>query len=109
MTKDELLTSLKPMTKDEEIQWMLALGSALTISARDAYVPGELNADPVQLMGFNELQHQIDGRLHAVETNSEWTTESFIEGLLEKGQMYKTSGGLGWAIKRSLQTVQHKR
>jgi hypothetical protein len=58
MTKDELLTSLKPMTKDEEIQWMLALGSALTISARDAYVPGELNADPVQLMGFNELQHQ---------------------------------------------------
>ncbi len=53
-------------------------------------------------MGFNELQHQIYGRLRAFEVQHEWTTESFVNGLVEKAHVYKIDGGLGWAIRYSL-------
>ena len=46
MSRDEILTTLAAFTEDQQQKWMLALGSALTISARDTYVPGSSQETP---------------------------------------------------------------
>ena len=87
---------------------MIDLGAQLTISARGAY-PLETQAGSVtHLVAFNELQHQVYGRIRALSRGDEWTIESFVDGLLQKAQHYGVGGDLGWALKTSLSTLRNR-
>ena len=78
--------------------------------AADNFGPGANPLEPqpgnvTHLVAFNELQHQIYGRIRALRRNDEWTIESFVDGLLQKAQHYGVAGDLGWALKTSLHTA----
>ena len=77
---------------------MIDLGVSLTIAARDAYPKDEQPAKSLRLVGFNELQHQVYGRIRQLRRGEEWTLESFLDGLLQRAQHYEISGGLSWAL-----------
>ena len=57
-------------------------------------------------MGFNELQHQVYGRIRHLHRDQEWTLDSFVDGLLHKAEFYGISGDLGWAIKSAIFFVE---
>ena len=84
---------------------MFDLGAQLTISARGAYALEEASRNFAQLMGFNGLQHKIYGRLREIRSGGSWTSESFLDGLIEKETHHGISGDLGWAVKVSLSNM----
>ncbi|MFT4114251.1 hypothetical protein [Silvibacterium sp.] len=86
---------------------MFDLGAQLTISARGAYALEEAGGDVAHLTGFNELQHQIYGRLRELRRGGSWTLESFLDGLIEKAAHYGIGGDLGWAVTVSLRDMLH--
>ena len=99
MTKQDVLNALQGRRPDQELQWMVAIGANLTVSAR-GYYPVETQVGSLShLMGFNELQHQVYGRIRQFGRDEDWTLDSFLDGLLEKAEFYGISGDLGWAIK----------
>jgi hypothetical protein len=102
MTKREILELLLPLGKEEQLQWMIDLGMQLTISARASYPFGESAGSVQHLAGFNEMQHQVYGRIRHIGSGDEWTLESFLDGLIQKGRYYEIEGDLGWALKASL-------
>ena len=68
---------------------LAAWAQALTIDARDTYIPGtQAVADPVRLRGFNEIQHRVCGQLQAVLDSVEerYSDEVFFGVLLEAGK-----------------------
>jgi hypothetical protein len=83
LTKVEVIDDLKALNGSQQQEWMFRLGYELTIYARECYVTGELAGDSKRLMGFNEIQHRIYGRIAALSRSEEWTEESFIEGARE--------------------------
>lgn len=85
---------------------MLALGSALTISARGYYPVGEQQGNVSLLIGFNELQHQVYGRIRQRRRAEEWALESFVDGLLQRAQHYQIVGDLGWALKSANSAIR---
>lgn len=105
MTNQDVMDELKGRRPDQELQWMIALGANLTVSARGYYPverqPGSLS----HLMGFNELQHQVYGRIRKFGRDEDWTLDSFLDGLLEKAEFYGISGDLGWAIKSAIASM----
>lgn len=106
MTKQDVLDTLQGITLDQELQWMLALGSALTVSARGYYPVGNEMGNVSLLIGFNELQHQVYGRIRQRRRGEEWTLESFVDGLLERAQHYQIAGDLGWALKSAVSAIR---
>jgi len=105
MTKRDVMEALQGRRADQELQWMTALGANLTVSAR-GYYPMETQAGSLShLMGFNELQHQVYGRIHKFGRDEDWTLDSFLDGLLEKAEFYGVSGDLGWAIKSAIASM----
>jgi hypothetical protein len=106
MTRQDVLNVVRQFDPEQERQWMFDLGAFLTISARGAYVLDGAGGDILQLMGFNELQHQIYGRMREFRADGAWTLESFLDGLIEKSKYYRIDGDLGWAIRRSLDIKQ---
>lgn len=102
MTSQEILKELQGFDTQEQVRWMIDLGIQLTIFARDAYplpgTPGSIRA----LVGLNELQHQIYGRIRHLNRGEEWTNESFLNGLVEKAQHYEIATALDWSLQRSL-------
>src|SRR5260370_36143984 len=105
MTLNEVLEAVAPLDKEQRVQWLIELGSAMTISARGCY-PAAGQADSIpHLMAFNELQHQLFGYLRHSQTNDDWTIENFLEGLCQKAKASGVEGDFGWALKWSLERV----
>jgi len=102
MTKSELLNSLAKLDEKQQIQWMVALGSYLTIAARNFYETGTENAEGRPLRGFNEIQHRVYARIWDISHGKEWTLESFIDMLLESNSIYGIDSGVAWALKNSM-------
>jgi hypothetical protein len=99
MTKQDILDTLRDITPAQELQWMLTLGSALTVSARGCYPTEAQSGNTALLIGFNELQHQVYGRIRQLRRGEEWTLESFVDGLMQRAHHYRIEGDLGWALK----------
>jgi hypothetical protein len=106
MTKREVMDALEGRGPIQELQWMVDLGVNLTVSAR-GYYPLEKQPGTIShLMGFNELQHQVYGRIRHLRRDQEWTLDSFVDGLLHKAEFYGISGDLGWAIKSAISSLK---
>jgi hypothetical protein len=106
MTKQDVLDALRDTTADQELQWMIDLGAALTVSARGSYPTDGQSGNIACLVGFNELQHQVYGRIRQIRRGEEWTLESFLDGLLQKAQHSRISGEVGWALKTAISTIK---
>jgi len=105
MTKKDVIDALQGRRQDQQLQWMIALGAYLTVSAR-GYYPVETQLGSLShLIGFNELQHQVYGRIRKFGREEDWTLDSFLDGLLAKAQFYGISGDLGWAIKSAIASM----
>ena len=105
LSKADLIHTLTPLNTEQQIRWMLSLGHALTISARSSY---KTDTDPGRIegvMGHNEIQHRLFARIRDLSAGCEWTTESFINLLLETGKSYGVAGDIGWAIRQSLRAL----
>ena len=107
MTKHDVMDTLEGRRPDEELQWMVALGANLTVSARGYYPVEKQLGSLSHLMGFNELQHQVYGRIRKFgRDEDDWTLDGFLDGLLEKAEFYGISGDLGWAIKSAISSMK---
>jgi hypothetical protein len=106
MTRQEVLDCVRRLTPEHELEWMFDLGAQLTISARGAYAIEEVDGNVTQLMGFNELQHNIYGRMRELRRGGVWTLDSFLDGLVEIAKHYGIEGDLGWAVKASLRNIE---
>lgn len=102
MTKRKLLNILQPLSDEEQIHWMIDLGGELTVAARGGYPVEEQPGSITHLIAFNEMQHQLYGRIRTLRRKEEWTLESFLNGLVESAVHYKVEGDFGWALKRSV-------
>lgn len=105
MTKTELFERLNILPSEQQIQWMLRLGGNLTVAARGFYSSDPETGDINRLMGFNEIQHRLFGRIHALTRGDEWTLESYLDGIIGSSEFYGISGDVGWALKKSLPEV----
>lgn len=86
---------------------MIDLGTNLTISARGYYAVEEVQPGSLShLMGFNELQHQVYGRIRELRRGGDWTIDRFLDVLLDKSNVYGISGDLGWAIKTAISSMR---
>jgi len=74
------------------------LGANLTISARSGYPVGAEPERIEHLMAFNEMQHQIYGRLRHLDTGEPWEMEAFLNNLHGRAQHYRVKGDFGWAL-----------
>jgi hypothetical protein len=105
MTRDEAIAALEKLDTEHQVRWMISLGMRLTVSARGAYAlegqPGSL----AHLMAFNEMQHQVYGRIRHLRRGEEWTAESFLDGLLARASTYRLEGELGWALRRAFEEL----
>jgi antitoxin ChpS len=99
------LEMLRPLAVEQQLRWMSSLGTYLTLSARDAYPVEESQGDIAGLVGFNELLHQVFGRINTLNRGDEWTLESFLDALSERSLHYGTEWGLNWAIENSLREL----
>lgn len=84
---------------------MIDLGYQLTVFARGSYPIDQETGSMNQLMGFNELQHQVYGRIRAIRRGDSWTLESFVQGLLEKAEHYGISRDLRIALAASRKSI----
>jgi len=82
VTKQEVLDVIRPLGREQQIQWMIDLGAELTIAARNGYPVEEQSGSTSQLVAFNEMQHQVYGRIRSLRRGDEWTLESFLDGLV---------------------------
>ena len=106
MTKNEVLAALSALTTEQHMQWMIDLGMQLTITARAGYPFEESPGKITHLVGFNEIQHQVYGRIRHLRRGDSWTLESFVDGMLQRAIHYKIEGDFGWALKTSLRQFQ---
>ena len=105
MTKQDVMDALRARQPDQELQWMIYLGANLTVSERGSYPAEKQLGNLSHLIGFNELQHQIYGRIRQFRSGEEWTLDSFLDGLMHKAEFYGISGDLGWAIKSAIASM----
>jgi hypothetical protein len=75
------------------------------VYARGAYPVGDGSGNLNQLLGFNELQHQIYGRIRTLRRGEIWTIESFIQSLSEKAECYGILRDLKAAFNASRNSV----
>jgi len=81
---------------------MLALGAELTLAARSGYEAGTDEANGKVLRGFNEIQHRVYARIREIGNEREWTTESFIDMIIEYSVAFGIEGDVRWALNRSI-------
>ena len=105
MTKVEVIAALEKLDSEQQVRWMISLGMWLTVSARGAYALESQPGSMAQLMAFNEMQHQVYGRIRHLRHCEEWTVESFVDGLLEGARGYGLEGDLGWAVKTAFESL----
>ena len=89
----DVMDALQGRPPDQELRWMIQLGANLTVSARGYYPLKKKHGSLSHLMGFNELQHQVYGRIRQFGCDQSWTLDTFVEGLLEKAESPVTSVG----------------
>ena len=106
MTKQDVMDALHERQPDRELQWMIDLGANLTVSARGYYPAEKQFGSLSHLMGFNELQHQVYGRIRQFRSDKEWTLDSFLDGLMHKAEFYGISGDLGWSLKSAISAMK---
>ena len=100
---EENLTEIVGLSPEEETAWTIDLGYRLTVYARGNYPldsqPGNIN----QLVGFNELQHRIYGRIRHLRDGAkwEWTLSNFVRGLYESAEHYRIEWDLNAAMRAS--------
>jgi hypothetical protein len=102
---EELESALQKLGVQNQIEWMIDLGYQLTVYARGAYPVGDESGNLNQLLGFNELQHQIYGRIRTLRRGDIWTIGSFIQGLSEKAQYYGILRDLKAAFNASRKSI----
>jgi|GEM_PF-1780569 hypothetical protein len=106
MTLKEVLEVVGPLNREQRIQWLIELGSAMTISARAGYPAAGQPVESIpHLIAFNELQHQLFGYMSRSQANDDWTIEKFVEGLCRKAKASGVEGDFGWALKWSLRGI----
>jgi hypothetical protein len=95
------LDMLLPLSLEQQLRRMTNLGTYLTISARDSYPFQESQGDIARLVGFNELLHQVFGRIRSLSCGHEWTLESFLDVLQQKSIHYGIERNLSRAMENS--------
>jgi len=111
MTRQEILDAILPLNDPQNaprrLQWLINLGSQMTISARGGYPTVQNNIE--HLVAFNELQHKLYNQMLHCQTNDEWYK---VEELLEKLRKYAVSAGVdgdfGWAVHTSIRSLINK-
>lgn len=88
VTRREVLDALRLLGHEEQVKWMLDLGYQLTVAARGGYPVHERPGNITQLVAFNEMQHQVYGRIHYLGRGEEWTLESFLDGLMARAELW---------------------
>jgi hypothetical protein len=106
MTRQEILDAILPLDEPQNaprrLQWLMDLGSRMTISARGGY-PAVGNKIE-HLVAFNELQHQLYNQMRHYQTNNEWyKIEELLENLREYAAAAGVAGEFGWAVHSSIQ------
>jgi hypothetical protein len=72
----EVLDAVVPLDKEQRVPWLIAMGSAMTISASARYPAAGKQVDSTpRLIAFNELQHQLFGHLRHSQTEDDWTID----------------------------------
>lgn len=102
MTKQDVLELLKQLDQAAQFKWLADLGLNLTICARSGYPVGDTPGNITHLIGFNEIQHQVYGKVRSLQRGDEWPLVEFLDNLLEKASFYHVEGDFGWALKTSL-------
>ena len=105
MTKAEMLDKLRSFDQEKELRWMISLGAQLAIAARDGYPVQEKSGNVECLVAFNEMQHQIYGRIRHLSRGDEWAIESLLDGLEQKAKHYHVLAGFNLALSRSSQEI----
>jgi hypothetical protein len=105
MTRNEVVDTVSKLSKEMRMQWLIALGSQLTVSARAYYPLGPEKGDLAGLIAFNELQHQVYNYLRHSRTKDDWTIESFVHGLCDKASASGVDGWFGAALKASVEEL----
>jgi hypothetical protein len=102
MTKQDVLEFLRPLDQMALHKWLADLGLDLTIGARSGYPIGDTPGKITHLIGFNEIQHQVYGKVRCLQSGDDWPLEEFLDNLFEKAAYYKIENDFGWALKHSL-------
>jgi hypothetical protein len=101
MTNADLIDSLTSLDVAQQRRWMFSFGYELTVWARDCYGDDQLEADTKALMGFNEIQHRVYGRIASLDHSEEWTEKSYIEGVMQMAKAYGIEGRVSAALKKT--------
>jgi hypothetical protein len=104
MTEVDLINSLTSLDSTQQRSWMFSFGYELTVWARDCYGSNQSEANAKALMGFNEIQHRVYGRIAALGRSEEWTEKSYIEGVMQMARIYGIEGRVGAALKKTTET-----
>ena len=102
MTMQDALELLNSLDEAALLFWLADLGLYLTISARSGYPLGDTSGNIAHLIGCNEIQHQVYGKVRCVQRGHDWPLGEFLDTLLQKAAFYHIEGDFGWALKRSL-------
>ncbi|HEY4330293.1 MAG TPA: hypothetical protein VGN88_11200 [Phycisphaerae bacterium] len=89
MTVKALAQAFAALRPHDQAELLAGWGYALTIDARDTYIPGtQAVADPVRLRGFNEIEHRVCGQLRAILNSVEerYSDEGFFGMLVDTGK-----------------------
>ena len=105
MTRNEVVDTVSTLSKEMRVQWLIALGSHLTVSARAYYPLGPKKGDLAGLLAFNELQHQVYNYLRHSRAKDDWTIESFVHGLCDRASASCVEGWFGAALKASVEEI----
>jgi hypothetical protein len=79
MTRKQILDALLPLSGARRLQWLIALGWEMTLSARAGYPAVENNF--AHVVAFNEMQHQLYNYMLHSQDQDDWKIEDFLEGL----------------------------
>jgi hypothetical protein len=108
MTRQEILDAILPLNETQNaarrLQWLIELGSQMTVSARVGYPTVENKIE--HLVAFNELQHQLYNQMLHCQTNDEWyKVEELLENLREYAVATGVAGDFGWAVHTSIRSL----
>jgi hypothetical protein len=81
VNRKEVLDTVAGFSRREKIQWLLRLGFALTIAARDDYPSVTPDGDINHLIAFNEMQHLLLQEILHMETGEHWAIEHLLDNM----------------------------
>lgn len=81
MNRKEVLDTVAGFNRKDKIQWLLRLGFALTVAAREDYPAITPDGDLNHLIAFNEMQHLLYQEVLHMETGENWAIEHLLDNL----------------------------